>query len=286
MLKKYLKKYLNNKQKEKLQKIRNKIKNLMIIIKKEDLKKLEKYEKEFPEVMSTSETLDLIIKNKVSICRFGDAEFDICNFENKKDIYQIPSKELTNRLKEVIKEKSNKKLLICIPPFNSKYNNLKNYYGKLSFWEWYWLKRFVKIKSYLVNNKYGNSFISRDSVFYENELNLIKKIWDNREVVFVYGNKGRFEIQNEIFDNIKEFNKILISPTNAFDMYESVLSSCLKYNKNKLFLIAAGPTATVLAFDLYRNGYQALDIGHLPNCYDQYRGIIKSPECLPLEENI
>lgn len=279
MLKNFLKKYLNKKQKERVVRLKNRIK----IISKEELEMLNTYKKEFPKVMSTTETLDIIIKNKASICRYGDAEFDICNFENENDIYQKPSKKLTKRLTEVLQIKSSDKLLICIPPFNSKYNNIQRYYGKLSFWEYYWLKRFSKLKKNFIYKEYGNSFISRDTVFYENDLEKIKKIWENSEVVFVYSKEGRFEIKGELFNNIKSYTEIFISPTNAFENYDEILEQCLNENKKKLFLIAGGPTATILAYDLSKNGYQALDIGHFPNCYDQYIGKIVSPESLPLD---
>ena len=35
-----------------------------------------------------------------------------------------------------------------------------------------------------------------------------------------------------------------------------------------MFLIALGPTATILAYDLYKLGYQALDIGHVDLEYE------------------
>jgi len=49
-----------------------------------------------------------------------------------------------------------------------------------------------------------------------------------------------------------------------------------------LCLIAAGPTACVLAADLSARGYQALDIGHLTNCYLEYLGEASKPEVLPM----
>ena len=61
----------------------------------------------------------------------------------------------------------------------------------------------------------------------------------------------------------------------------TILDECLKESPDKLFLLSAGPTATILAYDLAQRGYQALDIGHLPNCYDQYLGTIVAPEVLP-----
>ncbi|OKP92897.1 GT-D fold domain-containing glycosyltransferase [Paenibacillus sp. P46E] len=196
--------------------------------------------------------------------------------------YQKPSDKLTTRLKEILSYNGKENIVVCIPPFNSKYNNIKNFFGKLSFWEWYWLKKYDKIGPLLVKTMYGNSFVSRDAVFYENDIDAIRKIWHSREVVFVYGRGGRFDTESPLFNNVISKKSILVSPTNAFEDYEDILKKCLIENKDSLFLIAAGPTATVLAFDLCIEGFQALDMGHLPNCYEQYLGIIASPESLPL----
>ena len=43
-----------------------------------------------------------------------------------------------------------------------------------------------------------------------------------------------------------------------------------QYGKNNLFLIALEPTATVLSYDLAKEGYYALDIGHLDIEYDWF----------------
>ena len=39
--------------------------------------------------------------------------------------------------------------------------------------------------------------------------------------------------------------------------------------------------ATALAFDLHRTGRQAIDLGHLVNCYHEFLGEKLSPESLP-----
>ncbi|MGF1834839.1 GT-D fold domain-containing glycosyltransferase [Photobacterium sanguinicancri] len=247
-----------------------------------DILKLNEYEKLFPNVLSTSQTLDEIINNRVSICRYGDAEFDISNQENSDDTYQLPSSKLTRRLHDILKHGSSPGLLICIPPFNSKTNNIKRFYGSLSFWEWYWLNKFEKLNHLFTKKEYGNSFVTRETVFHENETKDIKKVWESRDVVFVYGAKGRFNTSSNLFDNIKSKHEILIPPVNAFEEYSSILAECEKYDLNSLFMIAAGPTAAVLAFDLWKLGYQALDIGHLPNSHDEYKGLIVSPEDIPL----
>ncbi|MGL5963564.1 MAG: GT-D fold domain-containing glycosyltransferase [Fusobacteriaceae bacterium] len=249
-------------------------------VSKADLDKITLYSAQYPKILSTNDTVDWIIKNKGSITRYGDGEFDIC-FERNCSSFQNSSDKLKNRLLEILNS-SNDKFMVCIPPFNSRYNNTKNCYGKLSFWEYYWLKNFNEIKKILKLKQYGNSFVSRSDVFYECDLEKVKKIWKNRKVIFVYGDNGRFEIKPELFNNIKESIEIKVSPKNAFSEYDQIMEKCLKYDKDYLFLLAIGQTATVLAFDLYKAGYQAIDIGHFPNSYDQYLGKILSPERIPI----
>lgn len=54
-----------------------------------------------------------------------------------------------------------------------------------------------------------------------------------------------------------------------------------KYDKLKLILIALGPTATVLAYDLSICGYQAVDIGHIDIEYEWF--LQKATEKLPVK---
>lgn len=239
---------------------------------------LKQIEIDYPNILTTTKSIDYILRNNCSLVRFGDGELNLCCGINIG--FQNASKLLQDRLIEILCHGSDDKVLLAIPEFNSKYNNVL-YNEQVSFWEYYWYKMYSKLGSLFIHKVYGNTDISRNTVFYENNIEYIKKIWDKRDVVFVFGDMGRFEIKSELFDNILSFKIIKVPPVNAFSKYNEILNSCLAYNKDKLFLIAAGPTATVLAFDLMKNGYQALDIGHIPNCYDQYLGKISSPESLP-----
>lgn len=236
-------------------------------------------EKRYPRVLSTTMCIDYIIENNCSLARFGDGELNLCFGE---DIgFQKESPKLQRHLIEVLSYESDKKILITIPEFNSRYNNIINCNGQLSFWENYWIKMYDNVKKFFVHDLYGNTDISRNTVFFENTIEDIKRIWDKRDVIFVISSQGRFEIKPEIFNNLLSYEIIWIPPSNAYDRYEDIIGLCMKQKKDKMFLISAGPTATVLAFDLMKEGYQALDIGHLPNCYDQYLGKIKYPESIP-----
>jgi hypothetical protein len=164
---------------------------------------------------------------------------------------------LKKRLQEILKNKENKNCLIGILSPNREW--CFNLYEKNQ-----------TILEYLNYDLiYANSLISR----YPREVKLkeYRKIWENKKVVFVYSLRGKFKIIPLLFDNIKEYETIDIPSSDAFEKYDEIFEKCKKYSKEYLFIIAAGSTATVLAFDLSLLGYQAIDIGHLPNCYVESR---------------
>lgn len=260
-----------------LRKTIRKLVNRYGFISAEEKAKLKKAEAEFPHIMSLDETVDAMLRG-VTLCRYGDAEFDVGAALNSNDPYQRPSERLTQRLKEIIHTPSSDSLLICIPPFNSKHNNKPWFYKGLNFWQWYWMKRWDSLKPMFSQKTYGNSFVSRDAVFYEVPLEKIKKAWEGRDVVFVVSQAGNFIMDERIFDNIKSAEFVYVKPTHAFDEYDRVLEESLRFPKDRLFFIAAGPTATVLAFDLHKQGYQALDMGHMSYCYAEYLGERVRPE--------
>lgn len=245
--------------------------------------KLEEIKKEFPKVLTIQETLNEILENKQSIARFGDGEFNLL-LDNKKaqNIFQTKNNKLKERLIEVLNSQ-NKKLIVCITPIVSKEYSKILLEKEPKFWERYWLAKWEEVKEYFkVKKIYGNAMISRVDVFYECQLEEIKKIWENKDIVFVYSKEGRFEKRKELFDNIKSSKEIFVPAKEAFNSYEIILEECKKESKEKLFLLAIGATATILAYDLTLEGYQALDIGHFPNSYQEYLGEITSPESLPI----
>ena len=246
-------------------------------------------EENYPKVLTTTETLKKIIEEKKSICRYGDGEYSLCSDKIKSDnIFQKKDQFLKKRLKEILVSKD-RNIIVCIPPFDDKYYEdpeVKNNLVNPKYWKRYWYKNGKIVIKLLDKNKiYGNALLSRITGFYENDIKELKKIWENREIVFVYSKEGRFEKDKRIFDNILSSEEVLIPALNAFERYDEILEECLSKEKNKLFLISAGPTATILAYDLSKKGYQALDIGHLPNSYREFLGEILCPEDLPKLKN-
>ena len=73
-----------------------------------------------------------------------------------------------------------------------------------------------------------------------------------------------------MFSGAESIQRIIGPAENAFHAYDKILECCKDQAKDKLFLLALGPTATVLAYDLCKMGYQAVDIGHIDLEYEWF----------------
>lgn len=73
---------------------------------------------------------------------------------------------------------------------------------------------------------------------------------------------------NNCFDGSTSIKRIIAPSKNSFVRYNEILNTALHQDPNALYLIALGPTATVLAYDLAISGRQALDIGHIDLEYE------------------
>jgi hypothetical protein len=117
------------------------------------------------------------------------------------------------------------------------------------------------------------------------EVMKLKKLWDNREVLFVFGEGSRFDIESELFDNVRNKSLVYGKARNAWSEYEDLLKRCkseIKKLHHPLILISLGPTASVLAYDLAIENVQALDLGHLTNVYNRMVNNGPTPEDMEL----
>jgi len=162
--------------------------------------------------------------------------------------------------------------------------------------EWIFYSDFGMYPEYRVQNMRnilklltpGKTYYSADiSRFYKstadghealNQIRLLKKIWDGRDVTIVEGEKSRLGIGNDLFDNVKRIKRILCPAEHAFSHYQEIYQTA-KENipKDDLVLIALGPTATALSYDLFLAGYQALDIGHVDISYEWFLRGVQDP---------
>ncbi|MGZ0876528.1 SP_1767 family glycosyltransferase [Priestia megaterium] len=236
-----------------------------------------------PLVKSTDETLSKMINDKCSVSRFGDGEFSL--IYGKSLLFQPYSAELSSRLKDIIKS-NQKNHIVCIP---NVFKNLDWCMEKpKKYWEKYLSLNLNKIFKISDKEKaYYDSLVTRiyidhiDKSKAEDGFKKFKKIWNKREVIIVEGQQSRLGVGNDLFDNVVSIERIICPTTNAFEKYEEILKGIKEHDKTKLVLIALGPTATVLAYDLSIEGYQAVDIGHIDIEYEWF--LKKAVEKVPVK---
>jgi glycosyltransferase family protein len=226
-------------------------------------------------IKSGEEAIDKIIKERCSISRFGDGEFEIIA-GRARPIFQQPDTELADRLKEVL----NSNLPNHILAIADNYGSLDKFDDAAAMAIREYMspevrERHVKLLNY--NRTYYDAYLTRPYILYKDKESAgerfqhLMKIWENREVVIIEGEKTRMGIGNDLFHKAGSVRRIIAPSENAFSRYNSILQVALNSNKNVLFLIALGPTATVLAYDLAAQGFQAVDIGHVDVEYEWYR---------------
>ena len=253
-----------------------KVKNKLIyeITRRQREKNLQRVAESGVSVQSVDETIEYLIKHKASIARFGDGEI---NLIFRKDIpLQTASYEMAQHLKLVLsKHASNKNFVVAIPDII----NYGEYFRESSkkFWEEYLAKNARKwLKHLKPGFPYFNAHVTRlymdwkDKGNTEKWYNQIKKIWQDRDVVIIEGEKSRIGVGNDLLAGAKSIKRILCPVNNAYDAYSEILAAALSCDKKALMLLALGPTATVLAYDLFLKGFQAIDIGHIDIEYCWY----------------
>ena len=226
-----------------------------------------------PEIKTHEETIDSLIETKRSICRFGDCEFRILT--GGKSIFQDRSPELFERLKSILKS-NDPKIMIGVVFMCWHETDYDLNYSVES-----WLNNYCH--DHLSKN---TKFLDKDLIYYDAHCTQIyqcasrydfkayykkcRKIWENRDITVICGKTVFEKTESNIFSNAKSMDYIYAPSKNAFNDYENILEKAKKVDRSRVVLIILGPTATVLAYDLAKDGFQALDIGHLAKDYDAF----------------
>lgn len=126
------------------------------------------------------------------------------------------------------------------------------------------------------NRQYYDAYLSRPYIMYRDKTGAkrrfdnIKKIWDNQDVLIVEGEYTRFGVGNDLLENASNISRILAPGKNAFSKYEEIFAAVKEFGQNRLILITLGPTATIMAHDLAKEGFWAIDIGQFDVEYEWY----------------
>lgn len=234
---------------------------------------LRKSQKQIPQIASIEETIQKIVKEGCSVSRFGDGEILLTN--NKAIGFQKADSKLGERLKEVLQSNADGHIVCLSDTFTDiyRYNRKARRFWRTHFF----IYGHIWDNLLIPNKQYYNTFVTRPYMDFAQKTQCgkwfhdMQAIWQNRNIIFIEGEKSRLGVGNNLFHNAKSIKRILCPPTSAFDKYDSIINEAVKQSKDVLFLIALGPTATVLAYDLHKKGYQAIDIGHVDIEYEWWK---------------
>lgn len=243
-------------------------------------------------LLTSIETVELILNTGYSVCRFGDGELQMIShflrhgedYNFQVDTFQIYNKYLAQRLIEVYCS-TDKNVLICLP-YQFKDAAISKAKARV-FWEREWLERKDELGHLGMDKLFGDTNFTRfyldrkDITDYRCYIQLLQKIWKNRDVLIVEGEYSRLGVGNDFFAEASSIQRIICPATNAFSMYDRILNSLKAVDRSKLILIALGHTATVLAYDMAALGYQAIDVGHIDIEYEWYRRGAKTKIPIP-----
>lgn len=183
-------------------------------------------------------TIDELKKGK-SIVRYGDGELVV--MVGIDISFQKSSPKLQERLKEVLTTDNENVCVGVYVPDKPKYVNIFN-----------------ATLGDKANNFYHDALLSRT----KKDLHILKQLialWADKDVTVVHYNLDNWIPLLRMAKSVKH---IYCKSVNAFDDYDVILKNCLKdATENSIFLLSCGPCATILAYDLAVNGYQALDLG-------------------------
>lgn len=227
----------------------------------------------FPEVMDASSTLDYLLNNNVSMCRFGDGEIAVMTSSGQAWFQHFDDK-LAQRLVEILSSTEDGVLIAS----SYYYFNFPSGLRDDSFY--FYLhdgKRFRKefLKYMKPGRVYGDTSFTAPYVNYRNfdcapYYEKFQQLWNDKDIVIICGRTVFDKIEHNIFATARSIEYIYGPPESAFDQYDELMSKALATDKAKTKFLILGQTATVMAYDLHKAGHRALDIGHIAKDYNAF----------------
>lgn len=216
---------------------------------------------------TNKEVVELITKKKKSLSRFGDGEFIWMSGEDISS-FQDYSPEFARDLIKAFKSE-NKNLLIGIP-YGVFDASKCNFYAKMH-WKIIGTDFLPRLLKFIDRDRiYCDASITRPYIDYRDRkfskeiFDLLKSIWDKKDIVIVEGEKTKLGMGNDLLNNAKSIKRIICPAENAYNKLEEIKNSIrTNVSKETLILGALGPTASILAAQLCEEGYQFVDIGHV-----------------------
>ena len=246
------------------------------------------------DVLNSTETIHYIINNRCSVSRFGDGELSLVlkgEFgEEFHSNFQSFNPELSKRLADILSYKNPApNHIVGLPACGFGFGTSRFKWNIAEYWNRYMYTYIDKIlmlsntQHFYCDTNFTRFYMDySDSSWCKDYVEQLKSIWNDRNIIFVEGETTRLGAGNDLFSTAKSVRRILCPPKNAIDRYDDIIKAIRQHaSKDDLLIIALGMTATVMAYDLAKEGYQALDLGHIDIEYEWY--LMKVKEKCPVK---
>lgn len=237
------------------------------------------------QVHTIDETIDELLSTEKSMVRFGDGE--IVMIGGGDLMLQKASLQIGEGLAGILAYPYDD-LMVTIPGI---FDTLSDHHkASRQFWRDHLLFCRKTYEKYCNPNRvYYTTFVSRCYYFGSDRSKCggwfakIRKIWENRDIVIVEGTKTHNGVGNDLFDTARSVERIICPPKDAYSAIPDILKACMRYEKDRLFLLSVGVAAKFLALELFQKGYRVLDIGNMDLEYEWY--VRKAPDKIPLAKH-
>ena len=228
-----------------------------------------------PEILGIEETLDMLLENPQSICRFGDAEINLMRGIPAK--FQVYDKNLVKRLMEILESGDN----FCKVGLQKSLFHWPKERPQHAI-EWLLKSRMILLNFLDAHANKTRQYIDTDfSLIYMNnsksDLALhthyekMLRLFEGKRLVMFAGKDILAGLSHNIFERAASMEIIHCPPKNAYFAYNDILAKARSYPKDVFTLcFILGPTATIAAWDLAKEGYLVWDLGHIAKDYDAY----------------
>ena len=224
-------------------------------------------------IKDTDKTLDFILSHHCGVSRYGDGEIAV--MLGGENGFQTSDRQLAARLREVLSSDLPNHI-VCLPMAFRTVSHMTR--PASAFWRNYIRMRGTSIEALTsLDKEYYDASFTRFYMDYADKsgsgarIEKIKRIWSGRAVYIVEGRGTGLGVGNDLLDGASSVHRILCPSRDAWSLYDEILETVRRLvPRDTLVLCALGMTATVLAYDLSREGYQAIDIGHVDIEYEWY----------------
>lgn len=234
-------------------------------------------------VYSVEETIEELIHTDKSMVRFGDGEITMIRGRSLK--LQKVEPEIIEGLKRMLGYQYDG-MIVTIPEI---FDDLSIYRKESrQFWRDHLLFSRKIYEQYCNKDRiYHNTSVSRfyyalkDQSRCEKWIEGLRRIWQDKDLVVVEGEKTHNGVGNDLFDTAKSVERIIGPASDAYGKLDEIIACCMEYPKDRLFVISLGVAAKFFAERMFLEGYRVLDIGHLDMEYEWYLKKVKQKEPIP-----